>query len=80
RIIVRQRVYNNFAVEEIQAVFPNLPLECQSFLLTISEKESLRTAVEICEIAVEFATHAKQKLTCKIMKDTYNQLFLGVGI
>ncbi|MEG1779279.1 MAG: AAA family ATPase, partial [Oscillospiraceae bacterium] len=69
RIIVRQRVHNSFDVEEIKGIFPSLSQECQSFMLSIAEKESLRTAIEICDVAVDLATHTKQKLTVKMLKD-----------
>lgn len=79
RIIVRQRVHNSFNVEEIKGIFPDLSQECQSFLLTVAERESLRTAIKICDVAMDFSIQKGQKLSAKILRDTQRQL-LGVSI
>lgn len=77
RIIVRQRVHNNYKVEEIQEVFPLLDEDCQSFLLSLADSESLRTAIKICALAADAATARKQRLSAKILKTTQEQLFGG---
>lgn len=78
RIIVRQRVHNSFNVNEIKQIFPELSSDCQSFLLNIAEKESLRTAVKICDVACDLANQKGTKLSSKILKETQIQLLGGV--
>lgn len=78
RIIVRKRVENNYTVEEMQHIFPGAPEDCLSFLIIMANYESLRTAVKLYEIALEYALTEKGKVTVKLLKDTQRQLFGGM--
>lgn len=80
RIIVRKRVENNYTVEEMQHIFPGAPEDCLSFLITMANYESLRTAVKLYEIALEYAMTANGKITVKLLKDTQRQLFGGMYV
>lgn len=78
RIIVRKRVENNYTVDEMQHIFPGASENCLSFLIRTANCESLRTAIKLYEIALEFAVIRKEKLTLKALKDTQKQLFGGM--
>lgn len=78
RIIVRKRVENNYTVEEMQHIFPGAPENCLSFLIRLANYESLRTAVKLYEIALEFSKAKKEGISLKALKDTQKQLFGGM--
>lgn len=78
RIIVRKRVENNYTVEEMQHIFPGASEDCLSFLIQMANYESLRTAIKLYEIALEYALTAGGKVTLKVLKDTQKQLFGGM--
>ena len=75
RIIVRKRVENNYTVEEMQHIFPGEPESCLAFLIQMANLESLRTAIKLYEIALEYARISKEAVTLKMLKDTQKQLF-----
>ena len=75
RIIVRKRVENNYTVEEMQHIFPGVPESCLAFLIQMANLESLRTAIKLYEIALEYARISKEAVTLKMLKDTQKQLF-----
>lgn len=75
RIAVRKKVYNQYSVDEMQAMFPNVDIESIGYLLKLACAESLRTARELYEVAVELAAAQKQNLTVKHLRDTQRQLF-----
>lgn len=74
RIIVRKKVYNDYTVEEMQAMFPDLNAECVGYLLKLAEAESLRTAKKVYDIAAEVASIKKAPLKIKYLRDTQKQL------
>lgn len=78
RIIVRKRVENNYTVEEMQHVFPGASEDCLSFLIQMANYESLRTAIKLYEIALEFAGTKNRGVSLKILKDTQKQLLGGM--
>lgn len=78
RIIVRKRVENNYTVEEMQHIFSGASEDCLSFLIQMANYESLRTAIKLYEIALEFAGTKKEKISLKVLKDTQKQLFGGM--
>jgi DNA transposition AAA+ family ATPase len=79
RIITRVKVSNNYSVEEIQAIFPDIDRDCAGLLLKLSSRESLRTAKEIYQIAVDRTIAAKRKLSEKLLQKTLNEM-LGEAI
>ncbi len=78
RIIVRKRVENNYTVEEMQHIFPGTSEDCLSFLIKTANYESLRTAIKLYDIALEYAGIKNRKLSSQILKDTQKQLFGGL--
>lgn len=78
RIIVRKRVENNYTVEEMQHIFPGASEDCLSFLIKTANYESLRTAIKLYDIALEYAGIKNRPLSSKILKDTQRQLFGGL--
>ncbi len=75
RIIVRKKVFNEYTVPEMEAMFPHLNQECIGYLLKLACAESLRTAKKLYDVALEFAAAQGQKLTVKHLRDTQKQLF-----
>lgn len=74
RIIVRKKVFNEYTVEEMQAMFPSLNRECIGYMLKLACAESLRTAKKLCEVAKEVANAKKEALSVKHLRDTQKQL------
>ncbi len=74
RIFVRKKVFNEYTVEEMEAIFPGLSQECVSYLLKLSCGESLRTARKLHDVAREYAAAKGHKLSAKHLKDTQKQL------
>lgn len=77
RIIVRKKVVNNYTVEEIQNIFPQLNEDCLAVMLKIACNESLRTARKLFEIALEFSKEMGGNISAKTLRDTQKQLFGG---
>lgn len=77
RIIVRKKVINNYTVEEMQNIFPQLNQDCLSVMIKIACGESLRTARKIYEIALEYCREKGEVVSAKILRDTQKQLFGG---
>lgn len=74
RIVVRKKVFNEYTVEEMEAMFPGLNQECIGYLLKLAQVESLRTAVKLYDVALEFAVAQKTTLTVKRLRETQKQL------
>lgn len=74
RIVVRKKVFNEYTVEEMEAMFPSLNQECVGYMLKLACVESLRTARKLYEVAAEVAAARKQHLTVKHLRDTQKQL------
>lgn len=53
RIVVRRRVSNKYTIGEFRKIFPGVDDESLSFLIQLSEEESLRTAIKILELAYD---------------------------
>ena len=51
------------------------PESCLAFLIQMANLESLRTAIKLYEIALEYARISKEAVTLKMLKDTQKQLF-----
>lgn len=74
RIIVRKNVVNEYTTEEIEAVFSKAPAECVPCILNLANRESLRTAIKIYNIAVKYANVMKSKLTVAILRSVKDEL------
>lgn len=74
RIVVRKKVYNEYTVEEMQAIFPSLSQECIRYLLKLACAESLRTARKLYEVAANVAVAQNQSLSVRHLRDTQKQL------
>lgn len=74
RIIVRKKVFNEYTVEEMRAMFPSLNQECIGYMLKLACAESLRTAKKLYEVAKDVANAKKEKLSVKHLRDTQKQL------
>ncbi len=74
RIIVRKKVFNEYTIEEMRAMFPSLNQECIGYMLKLACAESLRTARKIYEVAKEVANAKKEALSVKHLRDTQKQL------
>ena len=74
RIIVRKSVMNNYTEDEISGVFDKAPADCVPFILSIANRESLRTAVKIYNMAVKFAKALKEPLSVSILRNTKDNL------
>ena len=74
RIIVRKSVMNNYTEDEISGVFNKAPADCIPFILSIANRESLRTAVKIYNMAVKFAKALKEPLSVSILRNTKDNL------
>ena len=59
----------------MQHIFPGVPESCLAFLIQMANLESLRTAIKLYEIALEYARISKEAVTLKMLKDTQKQLF-----
>ncbi len=74
RIIVRKKVFNEYTIEEMRAMFPSLNQECIGYMLKLACAESLRTARKLYEVAKEVANAKKEALSVKHLRDTQKQL------
>lgn len=74
RIVVRKKVFNDYTVDEMKAIFPGLNQECTGYLLKLAHAESLRTAKKLYDVAQEFAAAQHTALTVKHLRDTQKQL------
>lgn len=74
RIIVRKKVFNEYTVEEMRAMFPSLNQECIGYMLKLACAESLRTARKLYEVAKEVVNAKKEALSVKHLRDTQKQL------
>ena len=74
RIIVRKKVYNEYTIEEMEALFPELAADCIAYLLKLACGESLRTARKLHDIAREAAAARGEPLSVKHLRNTQKQL------
>lgn len=74
RIVIRKKVFNDYTVDEMKAMFPGLNQECIGYLLKLAHAESLRTARKLYDVAREFAAAQNAPLTVKHLRDTQKQL------
>ncbi len=74
RIVFRMKVYNQYATEEIQHIFPEADQSSAAFLLKLAEKESLRTACKLYEIAGD-SLRAGERMSVTQLDKVQKQLF-----
>lgn len=74
RIIVRKKVFNEYTIDEMKAMFPALNQECIGYLLKLACVESLRTAKKLYEVAAAVAAAKGQNLMVKHLRETQTQL------
>lgn len=77
RIFARPKVSNDYTIEEIQGVFPNVDIPSTKILLEVAQTQSLRTARKLYNMSAELANANNQKLSAAHLKRTCKQ-FLGV--
>ncbi len=77
RIFARPKVSNDYTIEEIQGVFPNVDMPSTKILLEVAQTQSLRTARKLYNMSAELANANNQKLSAAHLKRTCKQ-FLGV--
>ena len=54
RIVVQCMVRNEYSLEELKMIFPEIPPECLPYLIKLATDESLRTAVKILELTYDY--------------------------
>lgn len=74
RIIVRKRVINSYTPEEIERIFVNAPSDCIPYIMNLACRESLRTAIKIFNLALEYAKAMNSKITLSILKSVKDEL------
>lgn len=74
RIIVRKRVINSYTPEEIEGIFVNAPSDCIPYIMSLACRESLRTAIKIFNLALEYAKAVNSKITLSILKSVKDDL------
>ena len=74
RIVIRKKIYNDYKIEEMEAMFPGLSESCIGYLLKLAQGESLRTAKKLYNVAAEFAAAQGSTLTVRHLRDTHRQL------
>lgn len=74
RIVVRKKVVNDYTIDEMTAIFPDLNQDCIGYLLKLANSESLRTAKKLYEVAMDFAAAQGTVLTVKHLRSTQRQL------
>ena len=71
RIVIRKKVHNDYEIEEMEAMFPDLSESCIGYLLKLAHGESLRTTKKMYNVATEFAAAQGSTLTVKHLRDTH---------
>ncbi len=74
RIIVRKRVINSYTPEEIESIFVDAPSDCIPYIMNLACRESLRTAIKIYNLALEYAKAMNSKITLSILKSVKDDL------
>lgn len=74
RIIVRKRVFNSYTVEEITGIFTDTPDDCIPYLLNLSCRESLRTAIKIFNVALEYSKAMETKINLALLRNVKDDL------
>ena len=69
-------VRNEYGMEEIGAIFPDVPEECLPYLIRMASDESLRATIKILELAYEFAD--TDNISKKILQQVRMQLTGGL--
>lgn len=77
RMFIRPKVTNEYTIEEIQGVFPDIDMPSTKVLLEVAQAESLRTARKLYNMSAELANANNQKFSAAHLKRTCKQ-FLGV--
>lgn len=75
RFGVRKKVYNEFTVEEMAALFPAMDNRSLAFLQKLISTESLRTAKKLYRLAAEYADELGQPMGIKHLESTLKELF-----
>lgn len=68
-------VVNDYTVEEIQAIFPNLDSDCTACLVQIACESSLRTAIKCYKLALMLCKDREKKLTAKFLLQTRYDMY-----
>lgn len=76
-MFIRPKVSNDYTIEEIQGIFPDIDMPSTKVLLEVAQAESLRTARKLYNMSAELANANNQKLSAAHLKRTCKQ-FLGV--
>ena len=74
RFAVRKKVFNDYTVEEMKAMFPGMNEDCIGYMLKLACSESLRTVGKLYNIAQEAAKVRGERLAVKHLRDTQRQL------
>lgn len=74
RIIVRKRVINSYTVEEIKGIFTDTPDDCIPYLLSLACRESLRTAIKIYNVALEYSKAMSAKMSLALLRSVKDDL------
>lgn len=74
RIIVRKRVFNSYTNEEIKSIFYLAPDECMPYLVGLSNRESLRTAIKIFNVALEYSKAMNSTLSLALLRSVKDDL------
>jgi DNA transposition AAA+ family ATPase len=77
RIPVRKKVYNDYTIEEMAAIFPQLDIECLGYIIRFAGNESLRGARELYDIALKYVVERNMKFTLKLLENTQKQMQEG---
>lgn len=78
RITVRRKLSNKYKKKELQHIFPTLPDDCIAFVSLLAEKESLRTAKKIVELAYDYAGSLKQDISLEALELVKNDVLQGI--
>ena len=78
RITVRRKLSNKYKKKELQHIFPTLPDDCIAFVSLLAEKESLRTAKKIVELAYDYAGSLNQDISLEALELVKNDVLQGI--
>lgn len=78
RITLRRKLTNKYTKNELKHIFPALPEDCLTFVALLSEKESLRTAKKIVELAYDYAEAKNTGITLKMLEGIKSDVLQGL--
>lgn len=78
RITVRRKLSNKYKKSELKQIFPSLPNDCITFVSLLAEKESLRTAKKIVELAYDCAGSYNREISLELLEHTKNDVLQGI--